>query len=124
MDVHILRNLSVLNFKDFFSRLYLKKIMISGPLWDNFWNNPEPDSYKASFVRLGHSHSEYEILVYTCSFSFFVQYCIESEKPERRPFDPEKACVQKYPITNYQPIYWVAESFEDAKEKLRYDKKR
>jgi phenylalanine-4-hydroxylase len=28
--------------------------------------------------------------------------------------------VQEYPITEYQPVYFVAESFEDAKTKLRY----
>jgi len=36
-----------------------------------------------------------------------------------RDFDPPKTAVQKYPITEYQPIYYVAESFEDAKDKMR-----
>lgn len=41
-----------------------------------------------------------------------------SGKPELRAFDPASTAVQKYPITEYQPIYFVAEDFEDAKEKM------
>lgn len=41
-----------------------------------------------------------------------------SDKPEIRSFDPVKTGVQKYPITEYQPVYYVSESFEDAKEKV------
>jgi len=48
-----------------------------------------------------------------------LQYSIESKDCERRPFDPEKACVQEYPITKFQPVYFVANSFDDAKEKLK-----
>ena len=54
--------------------------------------------------------------------SFFsaphAQYCL-SDKPETRPFNPNITAVTKYPITEYQPIYYVSESFEDAKQKLR-----
>ncbi|KAL3274478.1 hypothetical protein HHI36_015862 [Cryptolaemus montrouzieri] len=46
-----------------------------------------------------------------------LQYALEG-KAELRPFEPVKTGVQKYPITEYQPVYYVAESFEDAKEKL------
>lgn len=46
-----------------------------------------------------------------------LQYCL-SDKPELKPFEPEKIVQQRYPIESYQPIYFVAESFEDAKEKL------
>lgn len=46
-----------------------------------------------------------------------LEYCI-SDKPELRPFEPEKTAVQSYPITEYQPVYYVAESFEDAKNKM------
>lgn len=42
-----------------------------------------------------------------------------SDKPEHRAFDPEKTAVQAYQDQEYQPIYFVAESFEDAKEKFR-----
>nr|CAH7752140.1 unnamed protein product [Callosobruchus chinensis] len=46
-----------------------------------------------------------------------LQYALE-EKAEIRPFEPAKTALQKYPITEYQPIYYVAEDFEDAKEKM------
>ncbi|KAI9911125.1 hypothetical protein PsorP6_008765 [Peronosclerospora sorghi] len=42
-----------------------------------------------------------------------------SDVPEYRPWDPFSACKQKYPITTYQPVYYVAESLLDAKEKMR-----
>lgn len=48
-----------------------------------------------------------------------LQYCV-TDKPELREFDPEKTGSQKYPITEYQPVYFVAESFEDAKTKMMY----
>jgi phenylalanine-4-hydroxylase len=47
-----------------------------------------------------------------------LEYCL-SDKPEVLNFDPPKTAIRKYPITEFQPIYYVAESFEDAKEKLR-----
>ncbi|XP_063073694.1 phenylalanine-4-hydroxylase isoform X2 [Engraulis encrasicolus] len=47
-----------------------------------------------------------------------LQYCL-TEKPRVLPFEPEKTSLQKYPITEFQPVYFVAESFEDAKEKVR-----
>uniref|UniRef100_H3G9R5 phenylalanine 4-monooxygenase n=1 Tax=Phytophthora ramorum TaxID=164328 RepID=H3G9R5_PHYRM len=42
-----------------------------------------------------------------------------AEVPEYRPWDPFSACKQKYPITTYQPVYYVADSLLDAKEKMR-----
>ncbi|KAI8986037.1 Biopterin-dependent aromatic amino acid hydroxylase-domain-containing protein [Pilobolus umbonatus] len=42
-----------------------------------------------------------------------------SSKPQLLPFDPAKTAVQTYPITEFQPIYFVAESFKDAQEKVR-----
>merc|ERR1719430_2071327 len=41
-----------------------------------------------------------------------------SGEPEMKPFEPEKTGVQEYPITEHQPIYFVTESFEDAKQKM------
>uniref|UniRef100_T1JCI7 phenylalanine 4-monooxygenase n=1 Tax=Strigamia maritima TaxID=126957 RepID=T1JCI7_STRMM len=46
-----------------------------------------------------------------------MQYAL-SDKPQLRAFEPSKTGVQPYPITEYQPVYYVAESFEDAKEKM------
>lgn len=42
-----------------------------------------------------------------------------SDKPEHRPFEPASTAIQTYQDQEYQPIYYVAESFEDAKEKFR-----
>lgn len=42
-----------------------------------------------------------------------------SSKPEHREFDPDKAAIQPYQDLDYQEIYYVAESFEDAKERFR-----
>ncbi|OCT87599.1 phenylalanine-4-hydroxylase [Xenopus laevis] len=47
-----------------------------------------------------------------------LQYCL-TDKPEFRPFEPEKTALQKYPITEFQPIYFIADSFEEAKERVR-----
>merc|ERR1712126_138197 len=41
-----------------------------------------------------------------------------SGEPEMKPFEPEKTGVQEYPITEHQPVYFVTESFEDAKQKM------
>jgi len=38
-------------------------------------------------------------------------------------FDPFRASIQPYPITSYQTTYFLAESFKDAKDKLRYKSK-
>lgn len=42
-----------------------------------------------------------------------------SDKPEVVPFDPAVCCITKYPITEYQPKYFLAESFASAKNKLK-----
>ena len=49
-----------------------------------------------------------------------------STKPEieYRPFNPASASVQAYDDQAYQNIYYVAESFEDAKAKFRCRKTR
>uniref|UniRef100_A0A0K0EMA2 phenylalanine 4-monooxygenase n=1 Tax=Strongyloides stercoralis TaxID=6248 RepID=A0A0K0EMA2_STRER len=47
-----------------------------------------------------------------------LQYCL-SDAPEIVPFDPSVCCVTKYPITKFQPKYFLAESFNDASNKLK-----
>jgi len=47
-----------------------------------------------------------------------LQYCI-SDKPHHHAFDPDKISQTPYPITEYQPQYFVADSFEGAKSKVR-----
>lgn len=42
-----------------------------------------------------------------------------SDKCEHRSFDPSVTALQPYQDQDYQPVYYVAESFEDAKEKFR-----
>lgn len=46
-----------------------------------------------------------------------LQYCL-TDRPELREFEPAVTGEQKYPITEYQPVYFVANSFEDAKAKM------
>lgn len=41
-----------------------------------------------------------------------------SDKPERRPLDAEKAAIQPYQDIEYQDVYFVAQSFDIAKEQL------
>lgn len=43
----------------------------------------------------------------------------EDHFPEYRKWDPFEACKQDYPITTYQPIYYVADSLVDARERMR-----
>lgn len=46
-----------------------------------------------------------------------LEYCL-TDKPEIKEFDPAVTGLQKYPITSYQPIYFVSNSFENAIEKM------
>jgi len=41
------------------------------------------------------------------------------EKPEYREFDPLACAQEDFPITKYQPFYYIAESFIDAKHKMQ-----
>ncbi len=47
-----------------------------------------------------------------------LQHCL-SDAPQVRPFDPPATAVQSYPITQFQPLYFVADSFADAQERIR-----
>lgn len=36
-----------------------------------------------------------------------------------KPFEPSVTCKQECMITTFQEVYFISESFEDAKEKMR-----
>eukprot|EP00331_Platyophrya_macrostoma_P018755 CAMPEP_0176472304 /NCGR_PEP_ID=MMETSP0127-20121128/41671_1 /TAXON_ID=938130 /ORGANISM="Platyophrya macrostoma, Strain WH" /LENGTH=436 /DNA_ID=CAMNT_0017867163 /DNA_START=144 /DNA_END=1454 /DNA_ORIENTATION=+ len=46
-----------------------------------------------------------------------LQYCL-SKEPQLLPWDPFVAAKMPFPITKYQPTYFVAEDFRDAAKKL------
>jgi len=46
-----------------------------------------------------------------------LEYCL-TDKPDVRLFEPDKAADQEYPVTAFQPIYFVSESFKISKDKL------
>ncbi|CAB1345951.1 unnamed protein product [Coregonus sp. 'balchen'] len=41
-----------------------------------------------------------------------------SNEPEYKPFNPEETAIQPYQDQTFQPVYFVSESFEDAKIKM------
>ncbi|KAI8896316.1 Biopterin-dependent aromatic amino acid hydroxylase-domain-containing protein [Globomyces pollinis-pini] len=47
-----------------------------------------------------------------------LEYCT-SDKPKLLPFNCEVMGVQEYPITTYQPVYFVADSFKQMKDDVR-----
>ena len=47
-----------------------------------------------------------------------LQHCL-SDKAIKRDFDPIIAAGQSYPITEYQPVYFVASGFCRAQEQVR-----
>nr|QNG40890.1 phenylalanine hydroxylase [Hofstenia miamia] len=47
-----------------------------------------------------------------------LQYAL-SDEPEIKDFDADVVSTTKYPITKYQPVYFVTEDFRDAKNKLK-----
>lgn len=42
-----------------------------------------------------------------------------SDKAVVKQFDPKTTCYQECLITTFQDVYFVSESFEEAKEKMR-----
>lgn len=41
------------------------------------------------------------------------------QKPELKEWDPDVAARQPFPITTYQPVYFLADSLQDAKQRMR-----
>jgi phenylalanine-4-hydroxylase len=48
-----------------------------------------------------------------------LEYCL-SDRAVIKPFDPPKTALAEYSITQYQSVYYVSDSFDDAKQKLLY----
>jgi phenylalanine-4-hydroxylase len=46
-----------------------------------------------------------------------LDYCL-TDKPEKKPFNPNITGSTKYPITEYQPVYFYTESFKDAAKQM------
>lgn len=62
--------------------------------------------------------SSFGELEYACSDDYdYAENTVLS--PKYLPWQPEVASVQEFPITTYQPVYFVADSLQDAKEAMR-----
>lgn len=48
-----------------------------------------------------------------------LQHALSAE-PEVRAFDPDEAAVQPYQDQTYQSVYFMSESFSDARDKFRW----
>ena len=42
-----------------------------------------------------------------------------SDRPRVLPFDPATTALQKYDDQDFQPVYFVCDSFEQMKDKMR-----
>jgi len=73
----------------------------------------EDGQHKAYGAGLLSSFGELE---YACSQDHLDS---EQQSPQFKPWDPNVAATQEFPITTYQPIYFVAESLNDAKLRMR-----
>lgn len=47
-----------------------------------------------------------------------LEYCL-TDTPVKKVFDPYMAAEQEYPVTKYQPLYFVADSFQNAQQRMR-----
>jgi len=72
----------------------------------------EDGEHKAYGAGLLSSFGELE---YACS----PEHPGADKPPEILPWDPEVASRQEFPITTYQPVYFLAESLQDAKQRMR-----
>ena len=42
-----------------------------------------------------------------------------SDKPDKKPFDPEVTSVQPYQDQDYQDLYFISDSVQDAQKKFK-----
>lgn len=64
--------------------------------------------------------SSFGELEYACSKESLANgECIFEVAPIVKPWDPEEAAQTSYPITTFQPLYFIADNLSDAKEKMR-----
>nr|XP_014349001.1 PREDICTED: tyrosine 3-monooxygenase-like [Latimeria chalumnae] len=86
-------------------------------------HSPEPD---CCHELLGHipmlADKEFaqfsQVNIFNLLIVYLFSYALSNE-PDYKPFDPEVTVNQSYQDQTYQPVYFVSESFEDAKSKLR-----
>lgn len=66
--------------------------------------------------------SSFGELEYSCATKTddFTPSSEAAQPPRYEPWNPEIAAETSYPITNYQPKYFIAESLNDAKVKMRH----
>lgn len=48
-----------------------------------------------------------------------LEYACGGQEAELRPWNPAAAAQQDFPITEYQPVYFVADSLQDAKARMQ-----
>ena len=63
--------------------------------------------------------SSYGELEYACGSNNDSRSTDDDDKPTILPWDPEVASRQSFPITTYQPTYFLADSLPDAKQRMR-----
>lgn len=73
-------------------------------------------------VEFGMCKQDGELKVYGAGLLSSVaelRHAVETKEKIKR-FDPEVTCHQECIITSYQNAYYYSETFEEAKEKMRY----
>uniref|UniRef100_A0A8C8CLT1 Biopterin-dependent aromatic amino acid hydroxylase family profile domain-containing protein n=1 Tax=Oncorhynchus tshawytscha TaxID=74940 RepID=A0A8C8CLT1_ONCTS len=77
-------------------------------------------SQEIGLASLGASDEDIETLnqLIVSSILHWYSYAL-SNKPEYKPFNPEETAIQPYQDQTFQPVYFVSDSFEDAKIKMR-----
>ena len=53
-----------------------------------------------------------------------LQHALDTTKCDHKPFDPNVTAVEPYDDQSYQPVYFVADSFDDATNKVRFVRAR